>query len=201
MQKEFENIIIIEDHSIMRNGLLDYFEKKDRFKIAGAADSIKDAKELISRASCDIIILDLQLKDGLGLALIPYIREMYEKKPVIAVYTAHSDYVHVSAAIGKGVDVYMHKYRGVEELENAIIKALNGEKYIDDLVESKLKLLSDFEDTLTRREKEIFVMVKNGKNNKQIAVSLGIKARTVENILHCVYDKLGVHSRPELIEL
>ncbi|MCL2186261.1 MAG: response regulator transcription factor [Treponema sp.] len=198
---QLKNIIVIEDHSIVRSALFDYFNKKEYFRVIGTSDNIKDAKNLFKSNVLDIIILDLELKDGLGITLIPYIKEMFKIKPIIAVYTAYGDFVHVSAAMGKGVDVYMLKYRSVEELEQAIMKALNGEKYIDDLVQSKLELQSNIEETLTRREKEIFVMVKNGKTNKQIALSLGIKKRTVENILQCIFDKLGIHSRSELIEL
>jgi len=197
-------IIIIEDHSIVRDGLINYFHKTGRFKIAGTAGNLDDAKKLLSGTKADIIILDIQLKDGLGLSLIPWLKQEKEKNasfPIIAVYTAYDDFVYVSAALSKGAQVYMNKRRSAEELEQALLKALKGEKCIDDTVQTKLDLLADIIDTLTRRESEIFSLVKGGYTNKQIADNLGIKIRTVENILSCVYDKIGVNSRQELQEL
>jgi len=92
----------------------------------------------------------------------------------------------------------MNKRRSVEELEEALLKAINGEKIIDDTVQTKLEILADTIDALTRREAEIFALVKSGLSNKQIADRLDIKVRTVENILSIIYDKVGVNSRQEL---
>jgi len=196
-------VIIIEDHSIVREGLIGYFHKTGRFRVVGTASNLDDAKKLLLSASADILIIDIQLKDGLGLSLIPWLKQekqTSESFPVIAIYTAYDDFVYVSAALTKGAQVYMNKRRGVEELEEALIKALEGEKYIDDTVQVKLDIMADTIDALTRRESEIFTLVKAGLSNKQIGDKLGIKVRTVENILSIIYDKVGVNSRQELQE-
>jgi len=195
------NIIIIEDHSIVREGLLNYFHKTGRFKVAGTAGNLDDAKKLLLSTKADILILDIQLKDGLGLSLIPWLKQEKDRNedfPIIAIYTAYDDFVYVSAALTKGAQVYMNKRRSVEELEEALLKAINGEKIIDDTVQTKLEILADTIDALTRREAEIFTLVKSGLSNKQIADKLEIKVRTVENILSIIYDKVGVNSRQEL---
>jgi len=191
------SVIIIEDHSIVLQGLIDYFHKTDRFTIAGAVSNLEEAKILLGNVTAEVIILDIQLKDGFGLTLIP----LLAFKPVIAVYTAYDDFIHVNSALSKGVHVYMSKHRSVKELDEAITNALNGEKYIDDSVQVKLDLITNAAETLTKRESEIFTLVKNGLSNKRIASQLGIAVRTVENILSCVYNKIGVRSRAELQDL
>ena len=199
-------LFIIEDHPVVQEGLISYFEKSGRWRITGTASGLESAKELLKRASADILLLDIQLEDGLGLNLIPWLKQQPPERndtapPVFAVYTAYDDFVHVSAALSKDVQVYMCKRRSLRELEQALVNALNGEKYIDDTVQMKLEYIADITGALTKREKEIFSLVKNGLSNKKIAVYLGINVRTVENILSCIYDKTDVHSRAELLEL
>jgi DNA-binding NarL/FixJ family response regulator len=122
-------------------------------------------------------------------------------KPLVAVYSAFNDYAHVSAAMSLGVKAYITKRRGVEELEKALLEALSGETYIDDMAQTNLLNTANGLNILTKREKEIFSLVKTGLPNRQIAARLGISHRTVENILSCVYDKFGIRSRYELERL
>ena len=83
-------------------------------------------------------------------------------------------------------------------LEKALENALNNENYIDNSIQTKLEIITSFKETLTRREKEIFSLVKNGIANKQIAEQLGVNIRTVENFLSRIYKKHGVKSRQDL---
>jgi len=206
IQKDFKNsvcasIIIVEDHPIVKEGLVSYFEKTGKWRITGTASSLENAKELLSETASDILLLDIQLEDGLGLNIIPWLQANNKKKPITAVYTSYDDFVYVSAAISKGVNVYMCKRRSVSELENALINALSGINYIDDCVQSKLDEVADILSLLSKREMEIFAMIKSGYPNKMIAERLGLSRRTVENILSCIYDKTGVKTRAELRDL
>jgi DNA-binding NarL/FixJ family response regulator len=198
-------IIIIEDHPIMREGLANYFNGTNRWQVTGTASTFAEAKELVDRVSADIFLLDIQLEDGWGLDIIPYItkQERLEGKagPIMAVYSSFDDYAHVSAALGMGVQAYVCKRRGEQELEAALRAALDGTPYIDDTAQSKMNKTENFFSLLTRRETEIFRLVTQGLSNKQIAETLKISQRTVENILSCVYDKTGIRSRAELERL
>jgi DNA-binding NarL/FixJ family response regulator len=198
------SIVIIEDHPIVRDGLVAYLERTGCFKVSGAASSLDDAKKLLSKEMPNILLLDIQLEDGLGLHIIPWLRnniKQNEKLPIIAVYSTFDDFVHVSAALGLGVMVYVNKRRSAGELEQALLQALEGKKYIDDTVDIKLDIISDIFNLLTKREAQILIMVNSGLSNKQIASELGIKVRTVQNIIYCIYDKTGIRSRQELQKL
>jgi len=204
---EKPGIVIIEDHPIMREGLAAWFTGTGRWQVKGKASSLSEAKALLSADGfqTDIVLLDIQLEDGWGLDIIPWYtaipRPAKQKLPRMVVYSTFDDYAHVSAALGMGVSAYICKRRGETELEEALLKALKGNVYIDQSVQSKLQTVTDVFNLLTRREAKILSLVKDGLSNKQIASRFGITHRTVENILSCVYDKTGIRSRSELQKL
>ena len=200
-------IIIIEDHPIMREGLASYFLGTGRWQVLGAVSNIQDAKKLLSCTAANLILLDIQLENGWGLDIIPWLKRQTSEKsgcqhiPVMAVYSAFNDFAHVGAAISMGVQGYISKHRSESELENALLKTLEGETIIDDSVQAKINITANIFSLLTKREAEILSLVKCNISNNQIASRLGISQRTVENILSCIYDKIGIHSRLELQKL
>lgn len=201
---KISSIIIIEDHPVVQEGIISHFEKTGKWRITGTASNLENAKELLTANTADIILLDIQLENELGLNIIPWLKQQYghnDTLPIFAVYSSYNDFVHVSAALSKGVRVYMCKHHKLIDLEKALYDALEGKTYIDDCVQSKLDTVADILSLLTKREKEIFAMVKSSLSNKEIAQRLDISHRTVENILSCIYDKVGVKSRQDLQRL
>jgi DNA-binding NarL/FixJ family response regulator len=200
-------IAIIEDHPIMRKGLADYFEGTGRWRVLGTAPNLEDAENLLSAPALDetpvdILLLDIQLENGWGLDIIPWLRQQYgEKTPAVVVYSAFSDYAHVNAALGMSVRGYVSKSRNETELEAALETVLQGDLYMDKTVEREMTAVAGAISLLTKREAEILTLVKAGLSNKRIAEQLGISRRTVENTLSCVYDKTGISSRIELQKL
>ena len=214
MRNEKPGIVIIEDHPVMRNGLAAWFEGTGRWNVIGTASNLAGARELLASFSvtglnADLLLLDIQLEDGWGLDIIQWLEKQARQtepagllhKPLLAVYSGFDDHANVSAALGMGVRAYVTKRRSEGELEEALLKTLDGEIWIDEAVQAKLQVVTDVFSLLTKRETEILSLVKKGQSNKQIAGSLGISPRTVENILSCVYDKTGIHSRLELERL
>jgi DNA-binding NarL/FixJ family response regulator len=219
-----KSIIIVEDHPLMQKGLLSYFSGTGRWKVSGTASSLNEAKHLLCKISTesppDVLLLDIQLKDGWGLDIIPWLKEQQTDKirtgetqtdairtdttgeqqalPLMAIYTSFDDYAHVSTALSMGVKVYITKLRSEQELEAALLNAFSGIVCIDENAQMKLQNVKDVFSMLTKREAEIVLLVKKKFTNKQIAAELDISHRTVENILSCVYDKMGIKSRKEL---
>ena len=203
MLAEKPSLAIIEDHPVMREGLAAWFAKTGRWQLMGKAGNLAEAKKLLTGVTIDLALLDIQLEDGWGLDIIPWLKQSAApaRGPIVAVYSAFDDYAHVSAALSMGVRAYVCKRRGERELEEAMLTALGGGTCIDETAQTKLETVTDVFNLLTRREIDILSMVKNGFSNNQIAASLGISRRTVENILSCVYDKTGIKSRLELERL
>jgi DNA-binding NarL/FixJ family response regulator len=194
-------IAIIEDHPLVREGLAAYFNKTGRWQVMGTASTLAEAKELLANIRPDLVLLDIQLDDGWGIDIVPWYSEQNYEVPLMAVYSAFEDFAHVSAALGMGVKAYVCKRRTEQELENALFKALEGEEWIDEAARVTYKTYTDLTSHLTKREKEILSLVKRGFSNDQIAASLGINRRTVENLIYCVYDKTNIRSRIKLQEL
>ncbi|MCL2759696.1 MAG: response regulator transcription factor [Treponema sp.] len=204
-----QRIVIVEDHPVMRKGLAAYFNETGRWHVTGSASNLAAAKELLIKNDTDVLLLDIQLDNRLdadsadwGLDIIPWLRELKKNPlPLLAVYSTFDDYAHVSSALSLGVKAYVTKRCNESELEKALLKALNGEIYIDEAAKMKLQQVTTFSCLLTKREAEILNLVKKGLSNKEIAGSLGINHRTVQNILSCIYDKTGIKSRQELERL
>ena len=210
-----KNIIIIEDHPVMRQGLAVWFTQTGRWYVEGTASTLAEAKDVLSQITADVLLLDIQLEDGWGLDIIPWLVKQdclvnqdnlaasgaKPEIPLTAVYSAFDDYAHVSAAMSLGVRAYITKRRSETELEAALLQALSGTIYIDEVAQTKLGNVTNLLSLLTRREAEILSLVKSGLSNKQIAARLNISRRTVENILSCVYDKTGIRSRIKLEKL
>jgi NarL family two-component system response regulator LiaR len=188
------SIIIIEDHPLMREGLSAYFAATGRWEVKGTAATLACAKELVTRIETDMVLIDIQLEDGWGLDIIPFLKD----KTLAAVYSAFDDYSHVSTAMGMGINAYICKRSNSQELEEALIKMLRGETYIDDTVQAKFQAVTGRINLLTKRERDVFNLARSKLPNKQIAVHLGISLRRVENILYSIYDKIGIRSRYEL---
>ena len=200
---EIPGIVIIEDHPVMREGLAVFLANTNRWNVKGTASSLQKAKELLAVTQADLILIDIQLDDGWGLDIIPWLQteKPNSKKPVMAVYTTFSDYAHVNAAISLGVKAYITKRRTGQELENALQLALAGKTYIDEMAQASLRNSGNILGLLTKREAEIFSLAKIGLSNKQIAAELGISYRTVENMMSSAYEKTGIKSRLELERL
>jgi NarL family two-component system response regulator LiaR len=212
-------IAIIEDHPVMRNGLAAYFRNTGQWDVCGTASTIAEAKELLTVTFPEILLLDLQLEDGWGLDIIsclnqqeiqqtpitvqplvvqPLAARPLVAQPLVAVYSAFDDHLHVKKALDMGVRAYVTKRQSESELEKALLKALNGEIYIDEIARIKFQEITGILKLLTGRETEVLNLIKSGLSNTQIAARLGISKRTVENIISCVYSKTGINSRMEL---
>jgi NarL family two-component system response regulator LiaR len=210
VKKEKTSMAIIEDHPVMRNGLAAYFRNTGQWDVCGTASTVAEAKELLDVLFPEILLLDLQLEDGWGLDIIPWIvkqpelnRQEFQQipmavQPLVAVYSVFDDHLHVKKALDMGVKAYITKRRNETELEHALLKALNGEIYIDEIAQTKFQEISGILKLLTVRETEVLNLVSGGLSNKQIADRLGISKRTVENMVSCVYSKTGIKSRAEL---
>ena len=196
-------IAIVEDHPLMRGALASYFGKTGRWDVKGAAANLSEAKALFAEISTDVLLLDIQLGEEWGLDIVQWFMEQKAGVvlPMVAVYTNYNDYAHVSLALSMGVRAYICKHRNEKELEEALLKALEGGLCVDDTAGAKIEYIENLFNILTKREIEIVTLVKYGLSNKQIAGRLNISHRTVENILHAVYDKTGVDNRLALQKL
>jgi DNA-binding NarL/FixJ family response regulator len=203
-----KTVVLVEDHELMREGLTAFFTRRGGWTVAGEAASLEETEALFEKFDRektllpDLVILDLELEGSWGPDIIIMLKNRYGKAaPRTVVYSAYTDYVHVKAALRSGAAGYICKSRGAEELEAALEEVLEGKAAVDPDLFLRLTTVSDMMLGLTKRERQIFELVQTGRNNRQIAETLGISPRTVENNLSIIYDKTGIKSRTELAGL
>jgi DNA-binding NarL/FixJ family response regulator len=194
-------IVLIEDHAMMRKGLSDFLTETGRWQVLGAAATLDAAKALLSKPEVrpDIILLDINLEDASGRDSLPWLREQStgcDQKLTcsekIVVYSAFDDYAHVQAALKMGVQGYVCKAQSEAELEAALFAVLNGDIALDEKLRTKISIVTKLTDRLTQREQQVFIRVRQGASNKDIARQMNISIRTVENHIYCICGKTGL---------
>jgi DNA-binding NarL/FixJ family response regulator len=201
---ESYRLVIVEDHELLRRGLAASLNKK--WIIIGEAADLAEARDVFTTLDekPDLILLDISLRDKeWGLELLPDLAEKYgeKEKPPTLIYSMYSDYAHVKTAFSMGAQGYISKAEGLAELETAMDTVVHGQVYVEKRLIAKLTTVPELTGSLTRREKEIFLMTQQGLNNHHIADKLGLALRSVENYINRIYDKLGVKTRRELQDL
>jgi DNA-binding NarL/FixJ family response regulator len=198
-------ILIVEDHAIMRKGLSDFLTETGRWQVLGEAASLEEAKSLLSTTAppqADILLLDIDLQKTSGFDIIPWLRLQKTKGsackkrraeiPAIVVYSAFDDYAHIQAAFKLGARGYVCKSQSEAELEAALTAVLDGGTYLCESLQTKILVATETLELLTKREQQIFTLVRAGRSNRSIAKQLEISVRTVENHLSCIYGKTGL---------
>jgi DNA-binding NarL/FixJ family response regulator len=194
------SIVIIEDHPVMRRGLAAYFAGTGRWQVLGTAANLEEAREMIRAQTPHVVLLDLQLGKEWGLDIIRWLDGLKATPPAVAVYSAFDDYSNIISAYSMGAKAYICKDTSEAELENALLTMLKTGSFVDRKLKSDLPDATDKLNRFTKREAEVFIMIKKGISNKQIAKTLGLSQRTVANILSCIYDKTGAKSRLDLMK-
>jgi NarL family two-component system response regulator LiaR len=113
----------------------------------------------------------------------------------------YSDYAHVKAALSMGVKGYVSKVYGLAELEKALTAVLQGQIYVNNDMITELAVVSDKIRSLTKREKDVFTLIQQSKDNRQIAKELKLEKRSVENYISRILIKLDIKSRRDLRDL
>jgi DNA-binding NarL/FixJ family response regulator len=204
-------IVLIDDHSILREGLRMIIENDPQIEILGEADNIKDALALIESRKPDVILLDLDLGSENALDFMPEIKECCEDSRILILTGTIDQDIH-KQAIQLGASGILLKNQAGGTLLKAIKKVHQGEAWIDRTLTARIVAASHInsqsknEDddeqrkiaTLTNREREIVKLIAEGLVNKDISERLFIGDKTVRNSLSVIYSKLEVANRLEL---
>jgi DNA-binding NarL/FixJ family response regulator len=209
MKRNF-NIVLAEDHTILREGLKALLSSQPDLTIVGEAGDGLEAIRCVRDHSPDMILLDLSMPRMTGLDAIKEIKRVSSDTKII-VLTVHSTEEYILATLQAGADGYVLKDAHSTELMTAIRHVLDGRRYlspsisgtiIDGLLQGKkaFAIRSSWE-TLTQREREILKLVAEGHKNKEIADLLCISLKTVEKHRANLMEKLDLHNVASLTAL
>ncbi|WP_108671638.1 response regulator transcription factor [Peribacillus acanthi] len=186
-------IVIAEDQRMLLGALGSLLSLEDDMEVVGKADNGEEAVSLVHRLKPDICIMDIEMPIKTGLDAAEEIQGLGCKVIILTTF-ARSGYFQ--RALKAGVNGYLLKDSPSEELASSIRSVMAGRRiYAPELVDD----VYAEENPLTEREKEVLVLVADGKNTKEIADELSIKTGTVRNYISTILDKLEVGNRIEAI--
>jgi len=201
-------ILIVEDHILLREGLVSLLKPQPNFEIVGEAGSVAEAIRLCRLHKPDLVLMDYGLPDGTGLEATRLI--LAENPQINIVFlTVHEADDELFAAIRSGAKGYLLKNIPVAKMIEAIRGMARGEAPISR--EMAGRVLAEFarerppaggqpqaETPLTARELEVLAEVVRGLSNAEISRRLFISVNTVKNHIHSMLHKLGLKNRHEL---
>ncbi len=201
-------IMIIEDHELVRKGLIMLFQAEDDMEIVSEAENGEEIAKKVIELNLDVIILDIRLVGKDGTQVCKEIKEMFPHIKIMML-TSYSDPETIQKAIESGADGYMLKNSKVQTLVESIRKLVNGEPFFQNEIAMALvqyhreRKVKEFKiiDTLTEREREVLQLVADGLTNKEIGRKLFISENTVRTYISNILNKLGVTNRTEATRL
>lgn len=197
------NIMIVDDHKMMREGIRQLLELDGDITVIGEAKDGLECMDLLCEKQPDVLLLDINMPNMNG---IDTLKEIKKKKYTFKVLmlTVHNEVEYLLKAVDIGVDGYILKDSDSQELKDAIVNVYNGENFIQPCLIPLLnsKMISRDSDklkieSLTKRELEILLLLSQGMFNKQIAEICDIRERTVKNHISNIFKKIDVSDRTQ----
>jgi two-component system, NarL family, response regulator LiaR len=193
-------IVIADDHSVVRQGLKMFLGLDPELEIVGEAANGAEAIDLARRLQPDVVLMDLLMPVMDGITAIGAIRRELPDVEVIALTSVLED-GKVVGAIRAGAIGYLLKDTQADELIRAIKAAADGQVQLSPQAAARLMRevrLPESPEALTERETDVLRLVAEGKANKQIAHDLGIGEKTVKTHVSNILAKLHVPSRTQV---
>lgn len=196
------SLFIIDDHSMVRNGLVAWLEGNTNWKIAGVFANSKDCIDSLQHNSKEnhpeIAIIDVQLIGETGFTLLQTLTKEYPHIKCL-MYSMYDTAGYILQAKDAGAKGYISKVSSEPELVRALQIIQAGGFYIEPRFESVQKKLDPITSVLTKQEKLVFEKLLQGKTNDQIKEELFISAHSVANYVSYIYNLAEVHNRNEFL--
>jgi DNA-binding NarL/FixJ family response regulator len=190
-------VLIADDHSVVREGLVSLIGRKPDMMVVGEAGNGREAVDLWKQHRPDVTLLDLRMPELDGVGVIKEIRAYDEAAHIIVLTTFDGD-EDIYRAIKAGAKGYLLKDVAREALMDCIRKVHQGETCVPPALAAKLAERVSGE-TLSAREIEVLKLVAQGRSNKEIGTSLFISEGTVKSHVKGIFAKLDVISRTEAV--
>jgi DNA-binding NarL/FixJ family response regulator len=200
-------VLIVDDHPIVRHGLARLIGDEPDLSVAGSAASAREAKAALKASRPDIVLLDITLGDDSGLSLLKELRTLHPQIPIL-VLSMHEESHYADRVLRAGAMGYIMKQEPPERVMAAIRQVLSGKVYLSEamassvltrLVGRKESETSSPVDVLTDRELQVLQLIGRGLSTRQVAATLHLSVKTVENHREHIKAKLNLHSGSELV--
>ena len=200
------NIVVVDDHKIVRDGLCSLIDGLSGYTIVGRAENGRQAIEVARRGKPDIIIMDVSMPEMNG---IDATSAIMEETPFckIVVLSMHSDKRFITGALQAGASGFLLKECAFQELHQALDAVRSGQTYLSPKIagtvvhDYRRRLLSEAkEENLTTKEREVLQLIAEGRSTKEIADKLFISVKAIEGRRGRLMEKLQINSVAGLVK-
>jgi two-component system invasion response regulator UvrY len=198
------NIIIADDHTVVRQGLKQILTAEPDMLVIGEAKNFGETLAVVRALAWDVLILDYSMPGGNGLQVLKEIKHAYPRRPVLILSMHPEDAIAISA-LRAGAAGYINKECASEELTVAIRKAVSGKKYVSASLAEKLALELEEgseglpHESLSDREYRVMWMIASGKSITNIAEELTLSPNTVSTYRIRILRKLKLEHNSDLV--
>jgi two-component system, NarL family, response regulator NreC len=194
------SVVIADDHAVVRRGLRQLLDVEDGFEVVAEAADLDSARRYVRGHHPDVLVLDLNLPEGLSLGSIPDIRAECPDTQIV-VLTMQDEPAYARQALAAGALGYVLKEAAEAELIEAVRRAAGGDSYLNPRLGARLaaQVRSGPPDGLSERELEVLRMIALGHTNTEIASAQCVSVRTVETHRAHIQHKLRLTTRSELV--
>jgi DNA-binding NarL/FixJ family response regulator len=201
-------VVVVDDHQIVRDGLVALLGALEGVEVVGTAADGKDALHVVTETQPDVVIMDIQMPEVDGIEATRFITGR-SPAPRVVMLTMNEDDDTVLSAMRAGASGYLLKGSSADEVKNAVRAAAAGGMVFGAALASRVATYfasarpsaqaeEPFPD-LTDRERSVLDMLAAGKTNDQIARELFVSGKTVRNTVSSIYTKLHAAGRGEAI--
>lgn len=200
------DVILVDDHQILRQGLKSLVESSPRLKVVGEAADGRTALELVEELHPQVVIMDVALPRLNGVETAQRIRENHPNVKILGL-SMHTEPELVRRMLRAGANGYVLKDTAFDELLEAIESVLKGKRYlcpgiadiiIEDYVHQLRNAPQEEVPQLTPREQQVLELLASGKSSREIADALDVSVKTVGSHRRNIMQKLDLHSVAEL---
>lgn len=206
MKTKATRIFIVDDHPLIRDGMALLIGSQRDLQVCGSAGTIREALQQIAKTPPEVMVVDLSLKDGLGLDLIKSIKERHPQIRILVV-SAYEESQYAERVLRSGALGFVNKQECETKLLEAIRTVMAGRRFVSEEILQRLvnQALGGNEgeepvSLLTDREFEIYRLIGQGVTTGDIAKQLHLSPHTVDSHREKIRHKLDVKNGHELLQ-
>lgn len=198
-----KNILVADDHEIVRLGISNVLKQKFSDATLFNAKDVDEVVSILENNALDLAIVDIKMPGGSTIDLVKNLKENYPTTKIL-IFTAQNEDQYGKIFIKLGVDGFLSKLKPIDEVLNAIDVIQNGETYISPDLAYKIKATKKNDksvlDALSPRELEIVELIAEGYGNLEISQELDLKTSTVSTYKKRIIEKFRVENIVELVD-
>ena len=200
-------IVIVDDHPVVRLGLRQMLKREQDLEVCGEAEGAAEALSVIEETSPDVVVVDISLKSGSGLALVKQLAAA-DRSIRTLVSSMHDETLFAERALRAGAAGYINKEEAIDRMVEAIRRVRSGSIYLSQPMTDRILqsiACGDLErgraplEQLSDRELEVFELIGQGLTTRATADHLGLSVKTVETYRENIKNKLNLDNNNELI--